>query len=61
MAEANGLCPTCSYWAREAGDQLTEHHPACPEYVPPHEQPPARPRPPPLVDGTDFRDGPYRM
>lgn len=24
------LCTTCIYWAREASDDVGEHHPACP-------------------------------
>lgn len=59
------LCETCSHWAREASDQVTEHHPACPHYVAVGEgKPPPSPAPatpPPVVDGTDFRDGPWRM
>lgn len=31
------LCDTCANWAREAGDQVTEHHPACPQFKSPWE------------------------
>lgn len=24
------LCPICTYWAREFGDTIAEHHPYCP-------------------------------
>lgn len=29
------MCDICQFWVREASDELTEHHPACPCVSPP--------------------------